>query len=74
VSCCRRCHRREAVTRRRLETSVGRPGLRELVCLPCAREVDDLAERCARGVAQVDAAVSRYHGRLRSISDERKAA
>jgi hypothetical protein len=57
---CASCRLRIASVRRRLCTSVGTLGLPELVCGECAHQADDEAERCARGAASVDRAVSQY--------------
>jgi hypothetical protein len=62
---CVRCRRGEAAIRRRLLTSAATLGLPEVVCLVCARELDEVAEKCARGVAQVERAVTRHRGGTR---------
>jgi hypothetical protein len=51
---------RPAVKQRRRPTQVSRWGLPEPVCSIHLAETDDLAERCARGVASVDGAVRGY--------------
>lgn len=61
---CVRCKLRPAKANRRLPSYTGTWAQPERVCGKCAAELDELSERCARGVGQVDRAVERFRGRL----------
>jgi hypothetical protein len=57
---CVRCQSASATTTRRTVSYLGTWNRPERVCDSCATELDDLGERCARGMLEVDRAVRRY--------------